>query len=45
MVCMVDSISVPIRVSRGARDKLKAIGKKGETYDDIIQGLLKRRKR
>lgn len=36
--------SVPIRVNRNTREKLKAVGKKGETYDDIIKKLLKRRK-
>lgn len=36
--------SVPIRVNRNTRDKLKALGSKGETYDAIIKKLLKRRK-
>lgn len=36
--------SVPIRVEKATREKLKSIGSKGETYDDIIKGLLKRRK-
>jgi len=30
-----------IRISKEARDGLKAIGKKGETYDQIIRKLLK----
>jgi len=29
-----------IRISKEARDKLKVIGKKGETYDEIIRRLL-----
>jgi len=33
----------PIRIKKETRDKLKAIGKKGETYDDIINILLKRK--
>ena len=30
-----------IQVSVETRDRLKEIGKKGETYDDIIRRLLK----
>jgi len=30
-----------IRVSTDLRDKLKELGKKGETYDEIIERLLK----
>jgi len=30
-----------IEVSKQTRDLLKKIGKKGETYDDIIRRLLK----
>ena len=29
-----------IRISEGARDMLKEIGKKSETYDDIIRRLI-----
>jgi len=36
--------SVPIRIRKATREKLKSIGSKGETYDDIIRKLLKRRK-
>ncbi|MHC1590423.1 MAG: DUF7557 family protein [Candidatus Hecatellaceae archaeon] len=32
---------VVIKVSRETREKLKALGRKGETYDDIIRKLLK----
>lgn len=39
---MVDT--VPIRVKRDTRQKLKTVGSKGETYDDIINQMLKRRK-
>ena len=31
-----------IRISKKARDMLKEIGKKGETYDQIIRRLLER---
>ena len=31
-----------IRISEEARDGLKAIGKKGETYDQVIMRLLER---
>ena len=37
MVYMADT--VPIRVKRDTRQKLTGIGKKGETYDDIINRL------
>ncbi|MGB9760566.1 MAG: DUF7557 family protein [Thermoproteota archaeon] len=30
-----------IQISKSLRDKLKAFGKKGETYDEIIRRLLK----
>jgi hypothetical protein len=30
-----------IRISRGLRDKLKELGKKGETYEAIIERILK----
>ena len=30
-----------IQLSRETRDQLKDLGRKGETYDDIIQKLLK----
>lgn len=29
-----------IQVSKEIRDKLKELGKKGETYDDVIKNLL-----
>ena len=29
-----------IQLSRGTRDQLKELGKKGETYDEIIKKLL-----
>jgi len=32
-----------IRISVETRDKLKKIGRKGETYDDIIKRLLDRK--
>ncbi|MDH5482871.1 MAG: hypothetical protein OEY22_08335 [Candidatus Bathyarchaeota archaeon] len=28
-----------IRISKKMRDKLKALGKKGETYDEIIERM------
>ncbi len=31
-----------MRISKEARDMLKAIGKKGETYDDIIRRLIEK---
>ncbi len=31
-----------IKISRETRDALKSIGKKGETYDDIVNRLLDR---
>lgn len=31
-----------IELSTGTRDRLKDLGKKGETYDDIICRLLKK---
>ena len=30
-----------IQISKETRDKLKELGKKGETYDEIIKRLLK----
>jgi len=30
-----------IQLSRGTRDQLKELGKKGETYDEIVRRLLK----
>jgi uncharacterized protein (DUF4415 family) len=30
-----------IRISTDLRDKLKELGKKGETYDEIIERLLR----
>lgn len=30
-----------IQVSKHVRDKLKALGKKGETYDEILEKLIK----
>lgn len=30
-----------IQISKAVRDKLKELGKKGETYDEIIERLLK----
>jgi len=30
-----------IQISRATRDELKELGKKGETYDEIIRKLLK----
>jgi len=34
-----------IQVSPVTRDKLKRLGAKGDTYDDIIQSLLKNQKK
>ncbi len=34
-----------IQISPGTRDKLKQLGAKGDTYDDIIQSLLKNQKK
>ena len=34
-----------IQLSPATRDKLKALGKKGETYEDIILRLLKLNKK
>jgi len=34
-----------IQLSPGTRDKLKALGKKGDTYDDVILGLIKNQKK
>jgi len=31
-----------VKISRETRDALKSIGKKGETYDDVINRLLDR---
>ena len=36
-VCMANTI---IRISKEVRDKLKAIGRKGETYDEIVRRLI-----
>ncbi len=36
---MVDGTTT-IRVKFNTRDKLKALGKKGETYDEIIDRLI-----
>lgn len=49
VVCVVDKSPyyknyVPIRVNKTTREKLKSIGSKKETYDDIINKLLKRKK-
>ncbi len=33
-----------IQLSSETREKLKALGKKGETYDDIIRALMKKNK-
>ncbi len=33
-----------IQISPETRDKLKALGAKGDSYDDIIQRLLKKAK-
>ena len=37
--------SVPIRVNKATREKLKSIGSKSETYDDIINVMLEDRKK
>ena len=37
--------TVPIRVKLDTREKLKDIGSKGETYDDIINDMLEHRKK
>lgn len=29
-----------IRISKEARERLKALGRKGETYDDVIMRLI-----
>jgi hypothetical protein len=29
-----------IRVSKSIKDKLKSMGKKGETYDDVLRRIL-----
>jgi len=34
-----------IQISPSTREKLKDLGKKGDTYDDIIQLLLKKAKK
>ena len=34
-----------IRIRKDIREKLKEIGRKGETYDEIISRLIKDRKR
>ena len=34
-----------IQVSRATRDALIKLGKKGDTYDDIIRGLLNYKKK
>lgn len=31
-----------IWITKSTRDKLKELGKKGETYDEIISGLMER---
>jgi len=33
-----------IQLSPETRDKLKALGKKGETYEDVILRLMKKKK-
>lgn len=38
-ICMADT--VVIRLERETREKLKNLGKKGETYDDVINKLIK----
>lgn len=35
---------VVIRVSRETREKLKDLGKKGETYEDIVRRLMEEEK-
>lgn len=39
MVCMGDKAT--IKISPETRDLLKEIGKKGETYDDVIRRLVR----
>ena len=34
-----------IQLSVGTRDKLKALGSKGETYEDVILRLIKNQKK
>ncbi|MBU2476696.1 antitoxin VapB family protein [Candidatus Micrarchaeota archaeon] len=34
-----------IQLSPETRDKLKALGKKGETYEDVILRLIKKQKK
>jgi DNA-binding MarR family transcriptional regulator len=33
-----------IAISRGTRDMLKELGHKGQTYDQLIQDLIKRKR-
>ena len=41
MLCVMFSMDgTTIRVKKETRDRLKAIGRKDETYDDIINRLL-----
>ena len=39
----MDLIST-IAISRGTRDMLKELGHKGQTYDQLIQDLIKRKR-
>ena len=38
---MTKEDATTIQLSRATRDQLKELGKKGETYDEIIKRLLK----
>ncbi len=38
MIPMGETTTIP--VTKGTRDRLKTIGQKGETYDEIIQRLI-----
>lgn len=41
---MVNSDVTTIQLSKDTRDQLKEIGKKGETYDEIILKLIQKNK-
>ena len=36
----VDSVMATIRISRKTREEMKRVGKKSQTYDEIIKELL-----
>ncbi len=39
---MLKETATTIQLSKETRNKLKELGKMGETYDDVIKGLMKK---